>query len=546
VQNGRLGASFSTTALHIPLHAMQVLAVFVFLFCCCNLALLFVGRAKREAQSVAIRIALGARLGNEMRYAMLEATALSAIGCLIAVPIAWSTALILSLVIQSIRGFNSFPTTSPSATLLLAASGATLTIACMVGAGSSFWYGRKPASISLKGRHGASVARSKSWIIGFEVFATMLLATIAVVDVVGFQKQANQPAGFTTSSTILASLDLTGNSSNNETIMNKENRILDRIEGSPGVQAVAEINVPPISGSEASGILTARGKDGAMQKQKIWPADVSVSYFSAIGTRIVRGRDFAMDDLAGNPVCILSSRASSAFFSGEDPLGKFLYQGGDTTNNEALALYCRVVGIAEDAHFESMSDPADSVVYRLTKEEMSNIIVKAATNELAIQAVRNAVRMVDQEGMAPRIDTIQAHIEDDLRIWRVITLSGTLCACISAVILGIGFFGILALQVAERRREIGIQIALGANRTQVCISVMKTLRHAVLAGLVLGSATALLAANALAQFYNLSARFVIGGYLGSLVLLGVLLFAAAAVPLRRALAVSPMECLASE
>jgi ABC-type antimicrobial peptide transport system permease subunit len=114
------------------------------------------------------------------------------------------------------------------------------------------------------------------------------------------------------------------------------------------------------------------------------------------------------------------------------------------------------------------------------------------------------------------------------------------------MILGVGFFGILSLQVSERKREIGIQIALGANRTQVCVAVMKKLRRAVLTGLVLGSGAALFAATKLAELYNLSGGFVIGGFLGSLVLLGILLMAVASVPLRRALAVSPMECLNSE
>jgi ABC-type antimicrobial peptide transport system permease subunit len=193
-----------------------------------------------------------------------------------------------------------------------------------------------------------------------------------------------------------------------------------------------------------------------------------------------------------------------------------------------------------------MSDSTDPVVYLLTKRAMPTLVVRAATSGLAIQAVRNAVQAVDPDALASSIDTIGTLIDRDLRMWRVITLAGGLCAGLAAMILGVGFFGILSLQVAERKREIGIQVALGANRLQVCASVMKKLRRALLVGLVLGSGTGLLAAIALAQVYGLSAGFVVGGFLCSLILLGILLVAAAAVPLRRALAISPMECLASE
>jgi putative ABC transport system permease protein len=544
VQDGRLGANFELKTLRTPLMEMEALAVIVFLFCCCNLSLLFVGRASREAHNAAIRMALGARLGHEVRFAMLEATALASIGSLMAIPIAWGTARIFSRAIQSIPGFDIFPTISPNYSLLSIAIGISLAIACLSSAGAILWQGRKRSSINLKEGRVATTSRSRNWIIGFEVFASILLVTAVVVDGIGFQKLSHMPSGFGTGSAVTTSIDIKADSSKaadgtiKETANEKLRRILDQIESSPGVQSVATMNVPPLEGLSTSGTVEAHGADGALRKQQVWPADVSVGYFQTIGTRIVRGRDFTKDDLTGDPVCILSSRAAAILFLRENPVGDFLYRG--TTKS------CRVVGLAEDAHLTSMSNPADIAVYRLSNEPFQNVVVRAASSSLAIQAVRNAVHTIAPESIEDKIETIQEHIDDDLRLFRVITLSGILCAGIAAMILGVGFFGILSLQVSERKREIGIQIALGANRTQVCVSVMKKLRRAVLIGLAFGSGAALLAAVSLAEVYGLSAGFVIGGFLGSLVLLGILLAAAASVPLRRALAVSPMECLNSE
>jgi len=464
---------------------------------------------------------------------------------MVAAPVAWSTAHILSRVLQSIPGFDTFPTISPNTDLLVEAVGITLAVACVAGAGASLWQERKRPSLILRAGIRSATLRSNSWIIGFEVFASVLLITAALVCGVGFEKLAGQPSGFPSVSAVLATLDIEEETPSAGADSSKESRIVEQIERSPGIQSVATMNLPPISGSEAKAEFAVRGKNGAMRPLNVWPAEVSIHYFSSVGTRIVRGRDFTANDLAGESVCILGSRAALAWFAGENPLENYIYSGADA-QNEAAKPYCRVVGIAEDVHFKSMSDPVDIVVYRLTTTTLPTIVVKATSSRLAIEAVRNAVQAIAPASLDAGIGTIQMHIDDDLRVWRVITLAGTLCAWFAAIILGVGVFGILSIQVADQQREIGIQIALGANRTQVCLAVIKKLRRVLFIGLILGSVAALLAAARLAQVYGLSTQYVIGGYLGSLALLGFLLLAAAFVPLRRALGVSPAECLASD
>jgi predicted permease len=548
VRDGRLGAMLGMKALRFPLLAMKSLAFFVFLFCCCNLVLLFLGRAKREASSRVIRMSLGARVGSEVRLAAAEAVFLAAIGCMVAVPIVWLLMIVLSRIIQSVPGFRGFPTTSPSPFLLVSSMLAILTLALMASAAATIFQGSRNAGLNLRPGGNATASRSPNWIIGVEVFASILLVTIAVVDGFGFMKLVNQPSGFASGDAVVASLDLEGNASNSAADPSiKVKRLIEQIEQSPGVQSVGEINVLPLSGSESRGALSVRGENGELRKQEIWPADVSVRYFSSVGTRIARGRGFVESDLAGDTVCVLSTRAASLWFSGRNPIGAYLYDSVDENpSNQAAEPYCRVIGVAEDAHLKSVSDPAEIAVYRLSKAGSPNIVVRAATSGLAMEAVRNAIQAVTPGSLTTGIDTIQAHIDDDLRVWRVVMLSGTLCALLAAIIMGVGMFGILSLQVAERRREIGIEIALGANRIQVCASVVRRLWRAVIIGLVLGTGTALPAAARLAEVYGLSIQFVVEGYLGSLAVLGVLLAASASIPLRRALIVSPMECLSSE
>ncbi len=137
-------------------------------------------------------------------------------------------------------------------------------------------------------------------------------------------------------------------------------------------------------------------------------------------------------------------------------------------------------------------------------------------------------------------------VDQDLRLWMLVTLSGTLCALLTGIVLAVGFFGVLSLQVAGRRREIAIRIALGGSFYRVSLALLTKLGPALIIGLACGSAGALPAAARLAELYHLNFQTVIACYVGSVLLLGLLMLAAVAVPLRRTLAISPVECLAAE
>lgn len=543
VRDGRLGIDFSLKALQAPLMATQAFAWSILLFCGCNLILLIVSRSSREAHSLAIRLALGARLRDTVRFAMVEAGVLATIGCLASTPIAWGIALILSRAVQSLPRFSLLPTAKPGVSLSLAAWVLSVTIAVLSAAVASAWKGRKRGSISLKEGRGATSAYSKGWVIGFEVFVFMVLLMAAVVGGIGFQELSRQPSGFSASSAVIASLDVREDTSvNGEDKANlsaeaKMDRILNQIENYPGVTSAAFINIAPLSNASTTSTVEIHGAEGAVRQQQIWGASVSVRYFAAIGTRILRGRGFATSDISGDPVCVVGNRAAAVLFASENPLGEYLYSG--------KAQPCRVVGVAEDAHFTSMSHPAEVVVYRLSKRPLPNVVVTAANSGLATEAIRKAVKAIDP-GALTTVETMQSRLDDDLHLWRVMMLLGALCACIAATIVGIGFFGVISVEVTERKREIGIQIALGANRIHVCGALIKNLRATVLAGLCTGLGMGLIISTRLANIYGSGARLAVWSSVVSLILLLVLLAIAASIPLGRAIRVSPMESLSCE
>lgn len=540
-----LGLGTVLNKLHLPVLSIEALAASLLIFCGCNLVLLFLFRANRDSQAAAIRIALGAKRRNEMQMLILETLLLTSLGCVLAVPVAFGAARIISRVIQAVHGFHSFPLVSPSIGLLSLASTATLLISCAAAGGGGILNAKSSMLAHLRSGRGTLHTASKEWIVSFETFASILLVTAVALDIIGFRQLQTRPAGFGDGSSVVFSPDLSESAAatneaqgagNGNTQMN---RLVGLIRNVPGVQAVGMINVQPLSGDTASGSVEVHGPGGSIRKLQIWPAEITREYFAAMGTRIIQGHDFTHEDPAGTPTCILSARVASALFRGQNPLGSFLYSSGTKP--------CRVVGVAADAHFTSISTPPDPVVYQLVRgDDLPTIVVKASRTQTAMTAIRNAVRDIAPDAVPTAIETMQTCITNDFKEWKLITVGGSVCACFAAIILGIGFFGMLSLQVSERKREIGLEIALGARPLQVCGSLLKKFARPIALGSLLGVAAGLSAALELQTIYSLSYHELIFGTVSGLLILVLLLLAAALVPMRRALQVSPMECLSSE
>lgn len=261
VLNAAMGVTLEYRALRAPLLLLELLAGAVFLFCCCNLILLLVSRARREAHATAIRLVLGARLRDQARLAAVEAAALAGIGCMVAVPIAWGTARGLSLAIQSAPGFSTFLTVSPDISLLLLSASIALIIACLTSAGASLWVGMRRTSISLKEVvAGRMASRSRSWIVGVEVFASVVLMSGAVMSGAGFQTLSHQ-SGFADGSTVMVEPHILLTYG-----FEGIDRMVNLIRNFPQVQSVATSNMLPLSGSSSSGTAESHGSGGSIRQ----------------------------------------------------------------------------------------------------------------------------------------------------------------------------------------------------------------------------------------------------------------------------------------
>ena len=252
--------------------------------------------------------------------------------------------------------------------------------------------------------------------------------------VAGFYRLASRESGFSTKDTVIAVIDFRDYLGHTDGPSRVES-VLRAIRRAPGVTAASLLSTPPLMGATSSGSFTARlGNGGVQTEHDVWIERVSSEYFAAAGTRLLRGTAFREDERYEDRVCVLGIRAAKAFFGREDPVGKPLFF--DETSARAATRgeeACRVIGVAQDAHFRSMASTSDKTVYLLSKNRTPielSILVRAANRDLAAGAVRVATRAAAPGCPPPDISSLGELIANDLLRERILML----LSCASAAL----------------------------------------------------------------------------------------------------------------
>lgn len=522
------------------LDMIDAFGVLLVLLCVCNLALLSGGRGAAQRRECSIRLALGASRLSLVKQAVREAFILALIGCVLGVPLAWIGTRVFSQVVAGEGAFNSFPILHPRVIVLLIAGCAAVVIAASVMGAVTIWQSKRPLCLAL-GTGDRATSGSSRWLIGIEVCVAIVVMAFTALSLIGIHELSHQPSGFSNEHTFIVDLSLIRREFPKSTD-EKLGQIATMAASSPGVYSVSSMDLAPLEGYIAKANLAVHLRNGALREQTVWPEKVTLGYFQAAGTRVIRGRDFSWSDLH-HSVCVISRRAAVVLFQGENPLNRTLYS---SASGSALKPYCQVVGVAEDAHLQSMTvDPVEAV-YTLSDRWQPTLIVRAAGAAPAIEAVRKAAESVAPGGLSSAIESVEQHINEDLRLTRFVALFAVLCAGFTAVILAAGLSGILALEVSARKRTIGIQMALGANRMAITRSLAKRFAWPIFTGSIIGSALAAFCATQVTSRLPLDKAIMFKAYACAYILLLVVMLIGIFVPLRRAFGISPADCLRSE
>jgi len=315
-------------------------------------------------------------------------------------------------------------------------------------------------------------------------------------------------------------------------------RLRERVAALPGVIAIAQAECAPLSHDFSADYFRVPGRS---EKVAIEYNHVSPEYFSVVGIPIVGGRGFQPGEMSNSPGIIVPESTAQRFWPGEDPLGKALRE--DTGREYS------VIGVTKDAQVSHLGDVKTPYLYFPAGPQdnvRTYVLVRFAGSFTTVaKGIREAVRSLD-----PDVPVDVVRLEDYLEVWRspsriVAALSGALGA-LAVLLASIGVYGMVSYSVSRCVHEIGIRMALGADRTEVMKLVLKQAMRPVLIGGLAGVAACAAVSHVLSSMlFGLSAHDPIA-FISVPLLLLVVALVASYIPARRAMCVDPIVALRYE
>jgi predicted permease len=323
------------------------------------------------------------------------------------------------------------------------------------------------------------------------------------------------------------------------------NRVEEELATIPGVTGVTSAMVPLLAGSNWGTDVNVQGfPTGPDVDNNSRLNYVSAGYFATLGVPLIAGRDFAASDQAGGlRVAIVNEAFANKFKLGRDAVGKFMSSGGRSDS-----LDTQIVGLIPDIKYADVKDSVPPVFYspwrQLTRQgELFFYVKSALPPEQVLASIREVVKRIDPTVPVEELKTMPQQVRENVFLDRVISILSASFAILATLLAGVGLYGVLSYTVAQRTREIGVRMALGADQARVRGLVLKQVGVMTAVGGVIGVAVALgLGKAARALLFGLEGHDALVFSL-SVLLLALVALAAGFLPARRAAAVHPMQAL---
>jgi predicted permease len=332
-------------------------------------------------------------------------------------------------------------------------------------------------------------------------------------------------------------------------------RLLERVRTIPGVQYAGVTSNLPFGGSYSDSVVLAEGYQMRPGESLISPYRIIVSpgYFEAMGIQLKRGRLFTDSDTdTSQKVVIIDERLAAKFFSGTDPIGRRLWKPDSadelTKGPGPKSTFYTIVGVVGSIRVRGLDERANTGAYYFpaTQDAIRTmmLVTRTAGDPNAVtQSIRREVMAIDPELPFYSVHTMRSRVDESLTDRRTPMLLALLFAAIALFLASIGIYGVLAYQVAQRQKEIGIRLALGSDGARIFQLIVGEGLVLLGLGLVVGLGGAVVIRHAIeAQLFGVQAfdPLVIGAVTA---VLGLVAFAACAVPARRAAHIDPMVAL---
>ncbi|HUN62022.1 MAG TPA: ABC transporter permease [Candidatus Sulfotelmatobacter sp.] len=523
----------------------------VLLIVCCNLASLLLARVPGRMREAAIRASLGATQGRLIRQLLTETLLLSCAGGVLGV--LTSIFALQWLVRMAPPGIPRLDEVHMDTRVLLFALVVSLVTGAMFGVIPALRVVRSQPVEALKSGAAATTEsrrtrRVRQSLVSFEVGLTTLLLILAGLLMVSLSQLLHVHSGFVAENVLIAGVDLPPQSySRPQDRLHFYDRVLAGMQAMPAIRAAGWVSIPPLAGEGSVTGITVPG--GPQQQEEIPIANyrpVSADYFSAMGIPLLEGRTFGPAD-EGREIVVVSQSVAERFWAGKSAIGQIcITQWGKDTPAEVVGVVGDIRTVQLDAPplmmvyvphwFNSMSVPTSGAMVLRTGNDPSSYV----------GPVRQLIHSIDADVPVTTLrpmGEIVAHSVDGRRFPMFLAM---VFALSSLLLASLGIYGVVRYSVEQRRQELGIRIALGANLRDLFGMVLRQGMAPVLIGLAGGMAAALLMGRVMGSLlFGIGASDPLTLATVAMVVASVALLACY-LPARRATRVDPMVALRYE
>jgi predicted permease len=524
---------------------MMAVVALLLLIACVNVANLFLARARERRREMGIRLSLGAGRGRIIQQLLTESLVFSVLAGAAGIGLARLTIQVLDNIPMPMDGPWDFGLALDNSVLMFTA-GVSLAAGFLFGLAPALQATNPDTVSAVKGESDGARSKSRvsSGLVVFQMALSLLLLISSGLFLRSLQGATEIDPGFDEpKNLVMASFDPGLQGYDDARSRELFDRVLEQVQALPDVTAAALTDTPPlgISGSDRGvGIPGYEFTEGELRS--LMYAKVSEGYMETMGIELLAGRTFTrQDDEVGPPVIIINRRFADRFWPGESALGKIVQTAGADRE---------VIGVMETGKYRSLGEPANEFMWFPQRELFTTsvtVVARTPSNPQAVlSSIRSIVRGADPDMPVYDVRTMEDHMGMALLPARLGGSVLGLFGVLGLLLAGVGIYGVMAYSVAQRKRELGIRVALGADRGTVLKQVLTEGLKLAVIGTVLGLAGAAGAARLVeGLLYNVSAMDP-AAFLGVPTVLVLVAAFAVYLPARRAAGADPMTALKSD
>jgi predicted permease len=545
------------------LQVLTAAAGLVLLIACANVANLLLARGAARKVQTSVRLALGAGRWRLVRQMLTESVLLSVLGGLAGVFLAFLGTR--SILVLAFRGSDVIPIDPhPSMPILLFSLMLSFITGIVFGVTPAWISSHADPAEALRGTsrtasHGATFYQ-KALVVA-QAALSLVLVSGALLLVQSLQKLEHQNFGFQTDHRYIVHVGHAFDGYSLEKLAVAYGELQQKLSAIPGVITASYSLYSPMGGDNWSGPVYIPGRPhdaGEHGDYASW-LRIGPNYFQTVGTRLIRGRAVGEQDTpTSTRVAVVNERFAKKFFPNEDPIGKRF--GGQP---EHVGVY-EVVGVVEDAKYQDTHGPAYATYFlpflqtlhydnpsddagQMRSQLMRTIELHVnGTPENLESTVRRVLSEVDPEMTVVRVTSFGEDLDNNFNQERLMARLTSLFGILALSLAAIGLYGVTAYTVERRTREIGVRVAVGANRTNVIAMVLRGAFRQVAIGLVVGLALAFAAGRLIeSQLFEVRGHNPLA-VAGAALLLALFAIVAGLVPARRASRIDPVSALRAE